>query len=178
MPRNKRSPLRLYSGQIDVVAKELLQLLTEGGDLEVTPENLPEVQKDIQSVLREYIRLNRELMDLARDKAAENRRSNIGREKRKVAKEKGLDIFDDPVGYIINQLIETFFHSHFVDEVYALDRDLRRKMAPILKRHMSVEEELDEEVRDKIKNLEEGSQAWEIEYEKAMGKLKRTKNLE
>lgn len=178
MRRKKGSPLRLYSGQVQVVATELLELLNEGEDLEVTPENLPEVQKDIESVLREYIRLNREMMDEARDKVAQNRRSNIGREKRKIAKQKGIDIFDDPVGYIINQLIETFFHSHFVDEVYSLDRQIRRKLNPVLKRHMSVEEELDEEVRDKIKNLEEGSQAWDIEYQKAMGKLKRTKNLE
>ncbi len=170
--------MRLYSGQVPVVASELQTLLTEGGDLEVTPENLPEVEKDIESVLREFIRLNRELVDESRDLIAQRGRGSIGRMKRKLAKQKGLDIVDDPVGYIINQLIETFFHSHFVEEVYSLDREMRRKMAPLLKKHMDVEEELDEEVRDKIKNLEEGSQAWEIEYEKAMGKLKRTKKLE
>ncbi len=171
--------MRLYTGQIPMVARELCKLLTEGGDLEVTSENIPEVEQDIESVLNEYIRLDRELTDEARDRiASRGGRGSIGREKDKLARRKGLDIVDDPVGYIINQLIETFFHSHFVEEVYSLDRQMRRKMAPALKRHMSVEEELDEEVRDKIKNLEEGSQAWEIEYQKAMGKLKRTKKLE
>lgn len=171
--------MRLYSGQVPTVARELCKLLTDEGDLEVTAQNMPEVEKDIESVLREFIRLDRELVEEARDRiASRGGRGSIGREKEKIARHKGIDIAEDPVGYIINQLIETFFHSHFVDEVYSLDREMRRKMNPVLKRHMSVDDELDEEVRDKIKNLEEGSQAWEIEYEKVMGKLKRTKNLE
>ncbi len=170
--------MRLYSGQVTVVAKELCDLLVDGGDLEVTEENIPEVEKDIESVLREFIRLDRELVDQARDIISREGRGSIGGKKRKLAKQKGLSIVDDPVGYIINQIIETFFHSHFVEEVYSLDREMRRKMAPVLKQHMSVDEELDEEVRDKIKNLEEGSQAWDIEYQKAMGKLKRTRKLE
>ncbi len=171
--------MRLYTGQVELVAKNLLDVLMEGEDLEVTPENLPEVQKDIESVLKEFIRLDREMTNQARDKIADRGgRGSIGREKAKIAKRKGLDIVDDPVGYIIEQTIETFFHSHFVDEVYSLDRQMRKRMSPVLKKHMSVEEELDEEVRDKIKNLEEGSAAWEIEYQKAMGNLKRVKKLE
>ncbi len=82
------------------------------------------------------------------------------------------------MGYIINQLIETLLHSNFVEEVYAVDRDIRKRIKPVLVRHMSMEEELDQEVRDKIKNLEEGSQAWDIEYQKVMGNLKRNKNLD
>ena len=171
--------MRLYRGQVSAVAGELCKLLVDGGDLEVTSKNIPEVEKDIESVLTEFIRLDRELVDEARDRISDRGgRGSIGREKEKLSRQKGIDIAEDPVGYIINQLIETFFHSHFVEEVYSLDRHMRKKMNPVLKRHMSVEEELDEEVRDKIKNLEEGSQAWDIEYQKAMGKLKRTKNLE
>src|SRR5690554_4389570 len=43
---------------------------------------------------------------------------------------------------------------------------------------LKVQEELDTEVRDKIKNLEEGSRDWDAEYQKAMARIKRTKNLE
>lgn len=170
--------MRLYSGQVPAVAQDLLKTLIKEESLEITPENVPEVEEDIQSVLREFIRLDRELSDQARELIAERGRGSIGREKRKIAKQKGLDVFEDPVGYIISQLIETFFHSHFVEEVYGTDNDLRRLMAPVLRGHMEVQEELDLEVRDKIKNLEEGSQAWDIEYQKAMGNLKRVKKLE
>ena len=37
--------------------------------------------------------------------------------------------------------------------------------------------ELDEEVRSKIKNLEEGTASFEIEYQRIMGDLKRKKGL-
>ncbi|RDV36170.1 DUF507 family protein [Bradymonadaceae bacterium TMQ3] len=170
--------MRLYGGQVPVIAEEIIRTLTRAGDLEIASENLPEVELDIQSVLREYIRLDRELTERAKDIAMKYGDSSVGREKRKLAKAKGIELSDDPLGYIISQIIETFFHSNFVDEVYSTDNDLRRKINPILKRHTNVQEELDQEVRGKIKNLEEGSAAWEIEYEKVMGNLKRLKNLE
>lgn len=170
--------MRLYTGQVPAVAEDLLRNLLKGEFLEVLPENQEEVEQDIQSVLREYIRLDRELVEGARDQIAQRGRGSIGREKRHLAKMMGLSIADDPVGYITDQLIETFFHSHFVEEVFGADHDLRRCMTPILRGHMEVQQELDREVRDKIKNLEEGSAAWEIEYQKVMGSLKRTKKLE
>jgi hypothetical protein len=43
---------------------------------------------------------------------------------------------------------------------------------------MEQESEVHKEVRSKIKNLEEGSAAWDIEYQKVMERLKRTKKLE
>lgn len=170
--------MRLYSGQVSVVAQDLLKTLMKEESLEVLDENRGEVEEDIQSVLREYIRLDREITDRARDASAQRSSSSIGREKRRFAKQMGVSIAEDPVGYIIQQLIETFFHSHFVDEVYSDDNDLRRIMAPVLKKHMTVQQELDQEVRDKIKNLEEGSAAWDIEYQRAMENLKRAKKLE
>lgn len=170
--------MRLYKGQVPVVAEEIARDLTRSGDLEVEQANIPEVEMDIQSVLNEYIRLDRELNNRVRDiQSAEG--GSFGRIKSRLARRKGVeDIQDDPIGYIIDQLIDIFFHSHFVNEVFSDDRTLRKKMKPILEGHMKVQEELDEEVRDKIKNLEEGSRDWEVEYEKVMGRLKRTKNLE
>jgi hypothetical protein len=121
--------------------------------------------------------MDREITSLARDEAAKSGQS-LGRAKRSVAREKGFEVGDDAVGYIINQLIETFLHSQFVEEVFAEDNDFRRHIKPILARATDMDEKLDREVRDKIKNMEEGSAAWDIEYQKAMGKLKRNKNLE
>jgi hypothetical protein len=43
---------------------------------------------------------------------------------------------------------------------------------------MMVDEEIDQEVRNRIKNLEEGTQAWELEYKRAMEQIKRKHGLE
>ena len=55
--------------------------------------------------------------------------------------------------------------------------ELRKKITNILRKHMDVGGELDEEVRSKIKNLEEGTASFEIEYQRVMGELKRKKGL-
>lgn len=169
--------MRLYHGQVSAVAGELARTLSNEEHLEIEPANLAEVEMDIESVLKEYIRLDRELSSQTRD-IQSSEGGSFSRIKGRLARRKGVDIHDDPIGYIIDQLIDIFFHSHFVNEVFADDRTLRLTMKPILERYMTVQEELDEEVRDKIKNLEEGSREWEVEYEKVMGRLKRTKNLE
>ncbi len=170
--------MRLYGGQVAVIAEEILRTLTRAGDLEIAPENLPEVELDIQSVLREYIRMDRDLTERARDAIAKSGDGSVGREKRKLAKDKGFSVGEDAIGYIIDQLIETFFHTQFVDEVYSTDNEIRKKVNLIMRRHMSLDDELDREVRDKIKNLEEGSSSWEIEYEQVLAKLKRTKKID
>ena len=68
-------------------------------------------------------------------------------------------------------------HSVHVDEVYAEDIELRRKMTTVLRKDMAVDNDLDREVRRRIKNLQEGTTGWEIEYRRLMDDLKRTKRL-
>ena len=171
--------MRLYGGQVPVIAEEILRVLTRTNGLEVTEENMPEVELDIQSVLREYIRLDRELTDKARESARKTEgQVSIGRAKRQLARDKNVQVGEEAIGYIITQLIEAFLHSNFVEEVFDEDNDLRKKIKPILRRHMSMDEQLDREVRDKIKNMEEGSASWDIEYQKVMENIQRTKKLD
>jgi uncharacterized protein len=47
----------------------------------------------------------------------------------------------------------------------------------VLERHMAAEEELDREVRDKIKNIEEGTKTWEVEYARMMETVKRKRGI-
>lgn len=171
--------MRLYGGQVPVIAEEILRVLTRTNGLEVTEENMPEVELDIQSVLREYIRLDRELTDKARESVRKSEgQVSIGRAKRQLARDKNVQVGEEAIGYIITQLIEAFLHSNFVEEVFDEDNDLRKKIKPILRRHMSMDEQLDREVRDKIKNMEEGSASWDVEYQKVMENIQRTKKLD
>jgi hypothetical protein len=68
--------------------------------------------------------------------------------------------------------------SDHIEEIFGSDRDLRARINPIIKRYTaSRDDEVDKEVRSKIKNLEEGSSAWNIEYERAMERVQRNKGL-
>ena len=69
-------------------------------------------------------------------------------------------------------MLEAFMSSKHIDEVFAEDNILRRKIKDICKKHMMVDETIDQEVRDRIKNLEEGTSAWDVEYAKVLDQIK------
>ena len=172
--------MRLYEGKIPTIARDTVKALIQEEVLDVEPQNEIEFERDVEAVLREYVRTERQLMNKAKDiVAAQGGGGNVYRIKRRLAKERNFEIGDDAIEYIVTQMIETFFHSTFVEEVYAEDNDLRKLLGPILKKHtMAQEETLDQEVRSKIKNLEEGSKTWDIEYQKVMERMKTKKNME
>lgn len=169
--------MRLYSGKIGPIAEEIIRELAAAGDIEVESEE--EVRLDVEAVLKEYVRLDREIVDEAKNRM-ESRGlgySNLGRVKSQVAKERGAPPQEETLPYLLDQILNMLFHSANVAEIYADDVELRKKVTPILKRHMDVEDELDREVRSKIKNLEEGTATFEIEYAKVMDQIKRKKGL-
>ncbi len=170
--------MKLYSGRIPRIAEDIVRSLVDAEAIEVHPEAMPEAQLDAESVMREYIRTEREISQRAREMADEGRGS-FGRIKRMLAAQSGFKTGDESIDYVVNQLIETFLHSSHVEEVYADDLDLRRRMSVIIKRHTKdLADQLDEQVRSRIQNLQEGSAAWEDEYSRVMSRLKRNRSLE
>jgi len=170
--------MRLYSGKIPAVANEIIRTLSEAGDIEVGDQN--EAQLDVEAVLKEFLRMEREITDRTKD-ILESRGlpyDQFGKVKRAVAEERGFGLGDESLNWICNQVLETFMQSAHVDEIYADDAAMRRKMQGILKKHMLVDEALDEEVRRRIKNLQEGTATWEIEYQKVLEQIKRNRGIE
>jgi|SRR5579871_2628771 len=170
--------MKLYSSKIPAVAGEIIRSLADAGDIEVSDPG--EAQLDVEAVLKEYLRMDRELSDKAKD-VMEQRKlpyGQFGKIKRSLAEEREFATGEEATAWIANQVLETFMHSSHVEEVFADDVAMRKKMREILKKHMMVDEELDEEVRRRIKNLAEGTQTWEIEYAKVMEQMKRKHGLE
>lgn len=169
--------MRLYSGKIPMIADEIVSTLTKEGDIE--PAEASEVQLDIESVLKEYQRQDREVLEEAKNRLEINGLpySKLGKVKSMVARERQIAIGDEMLPYILEQLLTMLFHSANVEEIFSEDHVLRKKMTTIIKRHLEVEGELDKEVRSKIKNLQEGTATFEIEYQRAMDELKRKKRL-
>ncbi len=169
--------MRLFSGKIPVISEEIVRTLNAEGDIET--EQPKEVTLDVESVLKEYLRFERMVSDEAKNRleARALPYAQLGKLKQQVAKEKGAPQSEDILPYLLDQILHMLFHSKNVDEVYAEDSDLRKKVTVILKRHMDVGGELDQEVRSKIKNLEEGTASFEIEYQRVMNEMKRKKGL-
>jgi hypothetical protein len=169
--------MRLFSGKIPTISEEVVRVLTADGDIET--EAPAEVILDVESVLKEYLRYEREISDEAKNRleARGLPYAQLGKLKAQVAKEKGAPPTDETLPYLLEQIMNILFHSPNVVEIFAEDPDLRKKLAPVLKKHMDVGGELDEQVRSKIKNLEEGTATFEIEYARIMDDMKRKKGL-
>jgi hypothetical protein len=170
--------VKLYTGKIPAIADEMVRTLVKDGDIEVGDPK--EAQLDIEAVLKEYVRLDRELTDKAKDTMEQRKLAygQFGKLKRALADERGFALGEEATAWIANQILESFMASNHIDEVFSDDVILRKKIRETLRKHMMVDEELDEEVRRRIKNLEEGTAAWEVEYQKAMDQIKRKHGLE
>jgi len=169
--------MRIYAGKIPTIAAEVVQSLISAGDIETA--NRKEVEQDIASVLNTYLETDRQVTERAKDLMQSRNlgQQEFNRTKRLVADQRDFKIGDDMLDYVLDQMVEILMHSANVEEIFAEDVDMRRKMAPILKRHMAVDEELDRETRAQIKHVEEGTRTWEVEYRRVMEEIRRRKGL-
>lgn len=169
--------MRLYSGKVRELSEEMARALIDGGDIET--ESKSEVAKDLESVLTAYIQADRDATDKAKEilQSRGMPQSEFGRIKKLAAEQRGIKIGDETLDYLLDQLIEMLMHSGNVDEVFAEDHELRRRMRPLLRKHLDMAEVVDAEVRSKLKHVQEGSRVWEVEYQRIMGDIQRRKGL-
>ncbi len=169
--------MKLYYGKIPIIAAEVTRTLAEERDIEVSDQ--AEVEKDIEAILKEYLRVEKSIDEEAKDhlSKAGMSYSDFPKVKKMLAKQKGFGVGEDSITYIITQIIECFMHSSYVEEVFSDDQTLNVKIRSILRKHMAVDEDLDREVRERIKNIEEGTRAWEVEYEKVRDAMKKKLKL-
>lgn len=171
--------MRLYRKIIPKIAKEIVGNLKGDGDLEIDESKLEEAELDIAAILVEYCnaedRLNQDTRDalsrrgLSPDRFAQVKKSLAEARKHKTGEE-GLE-------YVINQMLEGMMHSRNVEEVFAEDHEMRKKIQHVMIKFLGIDEEIDREARSRLKNLREGSAEWDIEYEKIIGQLKRARGL-
>jgi hypothetical protein len=169
--------MRLYSGKVPAIATEVVRTLLAANDIEA--ESPKEVEGDIAAVLNQYLADEREVNERAKDvlERTGKGQTDFQRVRALVATEKGIKVGDEALDYLLDQVVEMLMHSGNVDEVYVEDVDLRRKMAPVFKKHMAVDSALDSDVRAQLKHVREGTREWEVEYARVLEQVKRRKGL-
>jgi hypothetical protein len=169
--------MRLFSGKIAALSDEIVKALVDNTEIEC--ESKKEVARDVESVFASYLQTEREVNDKAKSLLEGRGMSSteFNRIKRLTAEQKGIKVGDEMMDFLLDQLIEILMHSSNVDEVFAEDHALRRRMRPVLKKYLDIDEALDAEVRGKIKHVQEGSRTWEIEYQRVMGDIQRRKGI-
>jgi uncharacterized protein len=169
--------MRLHSAKVPEISHLMVQALLSTGDIET--ESPKEVELDVQAVLNQFISDEQEVSDKAKDVLAQRGLppTELGRIKKLLADERKIKLGEDAIDYLLDQLVEMLMHSANVEEIFAEDFELRRKLRDPLRRQAAAEQELDGEVRSKIKNLKEGTAVWEVEYRRMMDDIKRRKGM-
>src|SRR5437588_6464261 len=171
--------MRLYPKVIPIIAREAVQKLMQDGDVEVEAMRVADAEMDLSAIMREYL-TNEERVNQATREALERRGydySKFSQVKREMADVRGFKMGDEGVDYIINQMIEFLLISRNVEEVFAEDHQIRKKIYQVFKKHLDVDEDIDREARARLKHLAEGPQAWEVEYQKTVEQIRRNKGL-
>src|SRR5262245_49972418 len=113
--------MRLYSGKISVIGSEIVKTLVDDGDISVLDR--AEAELDVQAVLKEYLRLEKELTEKAKDVLQKRGLpyEQFGKVKRALAGEKGFGLGEEGLDWMTAQMIESFMQSPHVEEVFVDD---------------------------------------------------------
>ncbi len=171
--------MKLYPKVIPSIARDVVATLMQDGDVEVETLRIADAEMDMAAILKEYLAAE-ERVNAATREALERRgydHSKFNQVKREMADVRGFRMGDEGIDYIINQMIEFLLISRNVEEVYAEDHELRRKIYQVFKKFLDVDDEIDREARTRLKHLAEGTQAWEVEYQKTVEIIRRNKGL-
>jgi hypothetical protein len=169
--------MKLHSARVPQMAAEMLDAIVKAKDIETDAP--AEVRADIEAVLNQYIRDEISVNEKAKDMLAQRAlsQSEFARIKKLVADERKIKLGDEGIDYLLDQLVEMLMHSANVEEVFAEDYELRRKMREPLRRQLAEEQALAEEVRGQLRHVQEGTGLWEIEYRRMMEDVRRRKGL-
>jgi len=169
--------MRLHATKLPQLSRDILDALMSSKAIESeSPEG---VRLDIESVLSQYLQDEQQVTERAKEVLSTRGlpQSELSRIRRLVADERKIQIGDEAIDYILDQLVEILMHSNSVDEVWAEDFELRRQMREPLRKHSSLEEQLQQEVRGQLRHVKEGTALWEVEYRRMMEEMKRRKGL-
>jgi hypothetical protein len=171
--------MRLYPKLVPIIAREIIQRLMTENDVEVDPIRIQDAELDMSAIMREYL-ANEERVNQATREALERRGydySKFNQVKREMADVRGFKLGDEGIEFVINQMLEFLLVSRNIEEVFSEDEGMRKKLVQVMKKHLDIDDEIDREARGRLKHLQEGTSAYEIEYQKTLEQIRRARGL-
>lgn len=171
--------MKIYRKVIPKIAKDVIRSLLANRAIEVEDGRRDEAELDVAGVLVEYLN---ELDRINADAHDALQRHNLpvetlGRVKRSLAESRNVAVGENALDHILNRIVDSLFNSKNIEEVFAEDMDLRKLVQESIRKYLGVDEELDREVRGRLKNLREGTSEWEVEYGRLIDQMRASKSL-
>jgi len=169
--------MKLYRAKVPVIANEAIVSLEAAGDIEVN--NREEAVADLVAIMEEFLRRDSELRRNIKDYMSRRNMpySDYGKARKQFGEEMDHPMGDDVERFLARQFIENLMITRFVDEVYADDDEMYRKVIEVLRTHSVDERAIREEAADKVKNVKEGTVEYEIALQDAVREVKRRQGL-
>ncbi|HMV70230.1 MAG TPA: DUF507 family protein [Myxococcota bacterium] len=171
--------MKLYRAKVPAIASECLARLAADGDIELDGEHRADAEADLAAIMEDYLNRDNALREEIRDHMS--RRSmtydQYGKVRTAMAEGQGHPLGDDVERYLARQFSEYLMISRWVEEVYADDKVIYKKLLAILKNHHVDENAIRDEARSKIKNIREGTVEFEVAMEGAVREVKKRKGL-
>lgn len=171
--------MKIYRKKIGPISEEIVNTFVRDEDMEILGSLHNIVIKDIGNFIEEYVKTEHSLSDSA--KAIMEQKGlpaeQLNKIKNILAEEKDIPLGDEALEYLADKIIRYFMTEEAVDEVYSDDATMRKKIFDIFRHHLAVEDDLDREVRARLKNIPENSLIFKIEYEKVLREVKRKRGL-
>jgi hypothetical protein len=166
--------MKIYRRVIPKIAKDIVRSLLANRAIEVEDGHRDEAELDVAGVLVDYMNdVERISLDARETVSRHNLPSEmIGRIKKTLAENRKIITGAGALDFVIDRLIEGLFSSKNIEEVFAEDNELRKLVAEAMNKYLGVDEELDREVRGRLKNLREGTSEWEVEYNRLIDQMR------
>lgn len=172
--------MKFYPKLCEKMGREIVEALVVNKSIELAEGMQAEAQEDFAAILREW---QRQADEIGSDASAllERRewpRSKFAEARDLIAAQRKFAVREDEaIDYLIAQMLEFMMMSSHIEEVFAADNVLRKAIVTVLRRYAKIDEEIDQEVRARLKHLEEGGSDWEIQYRQIAEQVKRNKGL-
>jgi uncharacterized protein len=169
--------MRLFGAKVSPLANDVVRTLVTSKDIETDAQR--EVVADVESVLKSYLDTERVVDEKTRELLQRTGRgtNEFSRVREQIAVHHGIKVGDEALDYLLDQVVEMLMHSNHVEEVFSEDVELRRKMAPIFRRYMAADAELEAEVRAQLRHVKEGTAQWDIEHARVLEAVRRKRGL-
>jgi hypothetical protein len=171
--------MKIYRKKINPISNAIVDTMVRDEDIEILGSLHNMVVKDVASFIEDYANSEDAISESA--KTIVDRKglpaSQIPKVKNILAQEKGVKLGDEALEFLADKIIRYFLTEDSIDEVYSEDATMRKKIFDIFRRHLDVDDDIDREVRARIKNIPENSPIFKIEYQKVLREVKRKRGL-
>jgi len=169
--------MRIYRKVVPKIAKDVIRSLLANRAIEMEDGRRDEAELDVAGVLVDYLNALDQLRTDAQETLARHNLpvEMLGRVKRQLADTRKIVMGEGAMEHVIDRVIAGLFDSKNIEEVFAEDNEIRKLVTEAMNKYMGVDEELDREVRGRLKNLREGTAEWEVEYGRLIEQMRHTK---